>query len=84
MQFISTATKNENVVIGHGLNPATLKIQPIDIQHPEEKYRIVFVDTPGFDDACKSDTEIFTMVAEWFKELSVHCIERITSLLTAI
>jgi hypothetical protein len=26
---------------------------------------MVFVDTPGFDDTYKSDTEILTLIANW-------------------
>lgn len=36
--------------------------------HPKYANRLVFVDTPGFDDTNKSDMEILEMIAEWLKK----------------
>jgi hypothetical protein len=36
---------------------------------------VVFVDTPGFDDTFKSDTEILTTIADWLVEAWVDHID---------
>jgi hypothetical protein len=35
------------------------------VSHPTTGSPVVFVDTPGFDDTYKADTEILGMIAEW-------------------
>lgn len=38
---------------------------------------MVFVDTPGFDDTYKSDTEILSMIADWLVKTYVSYIDRL-------
>jgi hypothetical protein len=49
---------------GHGLRSCT---DGISTSKPISRNgrRYVFVDTPGFDDTYKSDTEILSMIAEY-------------------
>jgi predicted GTPase len=37
----------------------------VRVAHPSDGHPVVFVDTPGFDDTDKSDTEILSIIAEW-------------------
>jgi len=46
----------------------TIGIRTIRAIHPTDGRPVVFVDTPGFDNTFKSDTEILTMVADWLRK----------------
>jgi len=45
------------------LKPDTKSVIPYAVSHDE--LRLVFVDTPGFDDACQPDTAILRKAADW-------------------
>jgi predicted GTPase len=52
--------------VGHGLRSCTSGIQEVHCE--VDGYPIILVDTPGFNDTERSDTEILTVMAEWLKE----------------
>ncbi|PVF99831.1 hypothetical protein CPB86DRAFT_702555 [Serendipita vermifera] len=62
--FIDYATGQEQKGAGHGLKSCT---EGIVISNPVIRggRKYTFVDTPGFDDTYKSDTEILSMIAEY-------------------
>ncbi|KAH7925416.1 hypothetical protein BV22DRAFT_440980 [Leucogyrophana mollusca] len=64
--FINVAAGREVTPVGHGLDTCTTKIRPVFVQHPTNpKRRIVFIDTPGFNDARIGDTETLRSIVEW-------------------
>ncbi|KIM76259.1 hypothetical protein PILCRDRAFT_826443 [Piloderma croceum F 1598] len=64
-KFIEYATGSNGNSVGHSWRSHTSDIQTVRAVHPTNGDSVVFVDTPGFDDTFKSDTEILTIVAEW-------------------
>ena len=70
-QFVNVATGVDSG-IGHDLESCTSEILVVKMSFPEfSDYNIVFVDTPGFDDTKRSDTEILRMIANW---LATTCV----------
>ena len=63
-KFISQAT-GIDAGVGHDLESHTSEIGIIKMWFPG--YSVVFVDTPGFDDVKKSDSDIFKMISNWLK-----------------
>ena len=57
----------EVVKAGHRLQSCTAEIQPVIMDpHPNDpSRRLVFVDTPGFDDTYVDDAEIHRRIAAW-------------------
>lgn len=55
------ATGND-LVVGHTLDSCTTMVRMVKV------HDIILVDTPGFDDTYKSDTEILNMIADWLKD----------------
>jgi GTPase Era involved in 16S rRNA processing len=52
--------------VGHDLNSCTATIRHIVIPHPDDhSRRIIFVDTPGFDDTYTDDAEILKLISIW-------------------
>ena len=45
-----------------GLEPCTTEVQLSDEFTLDER-RVILIDTPGFDDTLKSDTEVLQMIA---------------------
>jgi len=67
-KFINIAVGNNQTTIGHDLRSCTQGVQAVTCMHPETPdRRIVFLDTPGFDDTSKTDTEILIDISEWLK-----------------
>lgn len=64
-QLIDVATKQDGDTVGHGMQSHTSDIRAVRVTHPTKGHPVVFVDTPGFDDTYKSDTEILTSIADW-------------------
>lgn len=58
MQFINMVTGNDSGV-GHNLESCTAKITMM------KAHGLILVDTPGFDDTHKTDTEVLSMIADW-------------------
>ncbi|KIM82899.1 hypothetical protein PILCRDRAFT_820193 [Piloderma croceum F 1598] len=63
--FIDRATRQDGGTIGHGLRSFTNDIRIVRVNHPTDGRPVVLVDTPGFDDTYKSDTDILAMIAAW-------------------
>jgi GTPase Era involved in 16S rRNA processing len=47
----------------------TSDIRAVRVVHPSGSGAVVFVDTPGFDDTYKSDTEILCIIADWLVKM---------------
>ncbi|KAH7923800.1 hypothetical protein BV22DRAFT_1035939 [Leucogyrophana mollusca] len=65
--FINTVAGREDAtVVGHDLESCTTKIHHVIVPHPEDpSRRIIFVDTPGFDDTYEADSKILQRVSVW-------------------
>ncbi|KAH7925410.1 hypothetical protein BV22DRAFT_1161391 [Leucogyrophana mollusca] len=65
--FINTAAGREDAtVVGHDLESCTAKIHHVIVPYPKDpNRRIIFVDTPGFDDTYEDDSEILRRIAVW-------------------
>ena len=66
-QFINKAAGLETAEVGHCLESCTHQIQVVRCFDKNQNRRIVFVDTPGFDDTNISDFDIIQLVADWLK-----------------
>jgi predicted GTPase len=60
--------------VGHKLESCTSDVTAVRCIHPKNAHggRFVLVDTPGFNDTNKPDTEILALIAEWLKTTSVQ------------
>ncbi|KAL6302091.1 P-loop containing nucleoside triphosphate hydrolase protein [Sparassis latifolia] len=58
-------TTASDYLVGRKLRSRTAKIRTTRYVHPAYARPIIFVDTPGFDDTSKPDTDILRMVADW-------------------
>ncbi|KAH7925379.1 hypothetical protein BV22DRAFT_1011392 [Leucogyrophana mollusca] len=64
--FINTAAGKSLTKVGHGLESCTVAMQHAIFPYPyNPSRRIVFVDTPGFDDTYQDDAEILRRIAVW-------------------
>ncbi|KAJ9504307.1 hypothetical protein H2202_000363 [Exophiala xenobiotica] len=61
--FIRRVTENDTVVVGDGLKSVTQQMQPFQVQHEGKHFSIV--DTPGFNDTHRSDSEVLKELAQW-------------------
>ena len=61
LQFINLAS-GSNLRVGMGLESCTAEVQLSD-EFIFDSRRVVLIDTPGFDDTSKSDTEILQIIA---------------------
>ena len=70
-QFVAKAAGKDisDDTIGHGLTSYTENIRCIKILHPTDHYPVFFIDTPGFDDTYRSDTDILTAISDWLVKL---------------
>ncbi|KAF8159710.1 P-loop containing nucleoside triphosphate hydrolase protein [Crassisporium funariophilum] len=68
--LIDTLTKQNKSKrrAGDKLESCTSDVQALRIRHPSYGDRIVFVDTPGFDDTHRSDMEILQLVGDWLEK----------------
>ncbi|KAJ3558065.1 hypothetical protein NP233_g11585 [Leucocoprinus birnbaumii] len=62
--FIKAAT-GANVQIADSLCSCTHEIQTFRVKHPTKDYDVLFIDTPGFDDTYKDNTQILEQIANW-------------------
>ena len=60
-QFINLAS-GSNLRVGTGPHPSTTEVQLAD-EFTLDGRKVVLIDTPGFDDTSKSDTDILKMIA---------------------
>jgi len=56
--------------VGHKLTSMTANLEPVVIDPSDrfpslKNYRVVIVDTPGFDDTFVGDVEILQRIANW-------------------
>jgi len=64
--FINVAAGAELASVGNDLESCTSTIQPIIVPYPgDPSRRIIFVDTPGFDDTYVDDAEILRRIGVW-------------------
>jgi len=64
--FINIAAGKEVALVGDDLESCTSTIQPVIVPYPgDPSRRVIFVDTPGFDDTYIDDTEILRRIAVW-------------------
>ncbi|KAK6518921.1 hypothetical protein TWF281_003613 [Arthrobotrys megalospora] len=61
--LISLLVQDKNIEIGHGLTSCTSTVGVYSFKHNGS--RVFLVDTPGFDDTNRSDSEILKDVAYW-------------------
>lgn len=63
--FISKIAQKQ-VAIGHGLQSKTAHVEEVTCQIGP--YAVTLVDTPGFDDTNRSDTDVLSEIAMWMKK----------------
>ena len=61
IQFINLAS-GSNLRVGMGLEPCTAEVQLSNVFTLDGR-EVLLIDTPGFDDPLKSETEILQMIA---------------------
>ncbi|KAM5451806.1 hypothetical protein MaudCBS49596_003634 [Microsporum audouinii] len=61
--FIHTATESEDVHIGHTFKSCTAAVSAHTF--PMDKYDVTLIDTPGFNDTFRSETEVLKEIANW-------------------
>ncbi|KZP23368.1 hypothetical protein FIBSPDRAFT_1015410, partial [Athelia psychrophila] len=68
--FIEYVTQLESGgSVRHGLQPDSSVTQAVRTKHPKDQDPITFIDTPGFDDAKRTDTETLAQIASWFAKV---------------
>ncbi|KAH7925958.1 P-loop containing nucleoside triphosphate hydrolase protein [Leucogyrophana mollusca] len=79
--FVNIAVGREAARVGHDLESCTAMLQHIIIPCPgEPTRRIVFVDTPGFDDTNIDDAEILRRIGVWLAQ-SYHDRTKVTGVI---
>ena len=63
LQFINHAS-GSNLQVGKALNSCTAEVALADVFTLDER-RVILIDTPGFDDTSRSDTDILRMIAAY-------------------
>jgi len=58
------------MTVGHMLTSCTAYVEPVVVDAGErfpslKNYRVIIVDTPGFDDTFVGDVEILKRIATW-------------------
>ncbi|OCK73986.1 hypothetical protein K432DRAFT_250303, partial [Lepidopterella palustris CBS 459.81] len=64
--FIQLVSGNEDIEIGHDLRSCTSEIQGYTFHF--NGYNINIVDTPGFNDTFKTETQVLQDIADWLKQ----------------
>ncbi|CAG7925016.1 unnamed protein product [Penicillium olsonii] len=64
--FIQTASQSPEVVVGHDLESCTSEMKGYTFHYKGRNVNLI--DTPGFDDTHKSETEVLTNIAKWLKD----------------
>ncbi|KAH7908658.1 P-loop containing nucleoside triphosphate hydrolase protein [Hygrophoropsis aurantiaca] len=66
--FINAAAGYEIAKVGHSMQSCTTEIQACYVPHPNDPTRrVVFIDTPGFNDAIKGDADTLRRILEWLR-----------------
>ena len=63
LQFINLAS-HSSLRVGMDLKSCTQEVQLAD-EFTMDGRRVVLIDTPGFDDTAKSDTDVLRMIADF-------------------
>lgn len=61
--FIRTASQLDEVAIGHDFKSCTASVNSYRFQH--EDLEITLIDTPGFNDTTRGETEVLREIADW-------------------
>jgi predicted GTPase len=70
LKIIDTITNQPGRRAGSRLKSCTTEVCAVRLlNHPVHGDRLVFVDTPGFNDTNKSDLEILQMVSNWLQKV---------------
>ncbi|KAG0013604.1 hypothetical protein BGZ80_010968 [Entomortierella chlamydospora] len=68
--YLVQALSGKNVRVGHDLSSCTQDIRAVECAISGNA--ITLVDTPGFDDTSRSDTEILENIATWLAKMHCH------------
>ncbi|KAF8424476.1 P-loop containing nucleoside triphosphate hydrolase protein [Tirmania nivea] len=66
--FISKLTEDDDIEIGRGLNSCTKDVKIAKMVHKTadgQSHDVYLVDTPGFDDTERSDSDVLSTLANW-------------------
>ena len=63
LQFINRAS-GSSLRVGTGLEPCMDEVNPVDAFTLDGR-PVVLIDTPGYDDTSKSDTDILNLIAAY-------------------
>ena len=61
-------TGDNSVVVGDNLKSETFDVKPVWYRHPDSDRDVILLDTPGFADTERTDTDILSTIANWLKE----------------
>ncbi|OQE19094.1 hypothetical protein PENSTE_c016G05331 [Penicillium steckii] len=64
--FIQTASQCPDVVIGDHLQSCTSELKGYNFHY--KGYNITLIDTPGFDDTFKTETDVLKEIADWLAD----------------
>ncbi|KAF9352062.1 hypothetical protein BGX26_010041 [Mortierella sp. AD094] len=68
--YLVQSLSGKNVGIGHDLSSCTQDIEEVECVIAGNT--ITLLDTPGFDDTSRSDTEILESIAKWLAKMHCH------------
>ncbi|KAF9115030.1 hypothetical protein BGX27_009148 [Mortierella sp. AM989] len=68
--FLVQSLSENDVRVGHGLSSCTQGIEAVECVISGNT--ITLLDTPGFDDTHRTDTEILESIAQWLAEMHNH------------
>ncbi|PMD19902.1 hypothetical protein NA56DRAFT_602339 [Hyaloscypha hepaticicola] len=64
--FIATATGSDAVGVGHDFKSYTAEVIPYTFVHGD--YEITLIDTPGFNDTYRNESEVLMEIASWLEK----------------
>jgi predicted GTPase len=64
-------TGDDSVVVGNNLKSETVDVNPVWCFHPKSGKEVILLDTPGFADTERTDTDILLTIANWLNATSV-------------
>ncbi|KAK3383002.1 hypothetical protein B0T24DRAFT_30032 [Lasiosphaeria ovina] len=65
----------DTAAAGHGLRSVTALVEAHVSRERIRGRRVIFVDTPGFDDTTRSNTEVLREIASWLADTYAHDIK---------
>lgn len=69
VQFINIAVGHASAAVSDDLHSCTREIHAFNCLHPTiPDRRVFFIDTPGFDNTMRKDSDIVRDVATWLKQ----------------